>query len=103
MTAQRGDSKKDVFDLDAARASRREAAGEGFTFVFGKESFSCLPAKEWPVTVTAALSEGDLIGALQLILGDQAESFLSHGPTTGDVEDLMTAMASFSGVGTAGN
>ena len=102
MAAQRGDAP---FDLDAARAARREAAGEGFRFKWGKKVYECPPAKEWPMTVTAMLSDGELNGALEAILGGkQYESFMKHEPSMGDIEDLMGALAKFSGVGDgAGN
>ena len=102
MAAQRGDAP---FDLDAARAARREAAGEGFRFKWGKKVYECPPAKEWPMTVTALLSEGELNGALESILGSkQYESFMKNEPSMGDVEDLMGALAKFSGIGDgAGN
>jgi hypothetical protein len=100
MTAKRGDA---VFDLDAASAARREAAGEGFKFTWHGEEFSCLSAKEWPITVMADMSKGDLVAGLYGILGDeQGEKFLAGNPTNGDLEDLMTAVAQFSGVNTLG-
>jgi hypothetical protein len=100
MTANGGTTtKKKPFDLDAAAAARREAAGAGFTFTFKGAEFSCLSPKEWPITVTAMLSEGDLIGALIGILGDtQGEVFLAGKPTMGDVETLMTQVAQSAGV-----
>lgn len=86
-----------VFDLDAAAASRREAAGEPFRFVFGGQEFTCLPAKEWPVAVTALLTS-DLVGAVKAILGpEQADDFMAMNPTFGDIEDLMTALSAYSG------
>lgn len=102
MTAQRGDAP---FDLDAARAARQEAAGEGFKFKWGKKDYECPPAKEWPVTVTALFSEGKLTDALEAILGPkQFESFMKLQPSMGDLEDLMGALAKFSGIGSdAGN
>lgn len=101
MSANGGTTtKKDKpFDLDAVAAARREAAGEGFTFTFKGATFACLPAKEWPITVSALLTKGDLIGALTDIMGaDQAEVFLAGKPTMGDVETLMTQIAEFQGV-----
>jgi hypothetical protein len=96
-------TKKKPFDLDAAAAARREAEGEGFTFVFKGATFTCLPSKEWPISVSGRLTSGDLIGALSAILGpDQAEVFLAGEPTMGDVETLMTEIASNSGVETLG-
>ena len=87
-----------VFDLDAAAAARREAAGEPFTFTWHGDEFACLPAKEWPITVAAMLTT-DMPEAVRLILGggDQADAFMAHNPTMGDIEDLMTALAEYSG------
>lgn len=95
MTANGGTT----FDLDAAGAARREAAGEGFKFIWKKKPYVCLPPKEWPITVTSSLSEGDLVGAISEILGEkQAVPFLKGNPTTGDVEALMEAIAKHTGV-----
>jgi hypothetical protein len=107
VTAQR-ESKpglravKATFDLDAARAARREAETETFTFKWDGAVYSCLPAKEWPITVTARLAEGDLVSAIQLILGEDAEAFLATNPSVGDVESLMDALATFAGFNNAG-
>ena len=101
MTAKRESS---VFDLDAARAARQEAVGEGFQFKFGGKTYTCVPAKEWPIQVMSTLSTGDLVGALTLILGEkQSEDFLENKPTNGDVEALMEALSADVGVGSLGN
>ena len=103
MTANGGTTTKKPFDLDAAAAAAREAAGEGFQFTFRKQSYNCLPAKLWPITVSGLLTRGDLVGALMDILGpEQGEKFLAAKPTMGEVEALMTAIAEFSGVGGLG-
>ena len=62
MTAERGEAP---FDLDAARAARREAQGVGFKFMWGKKAYECPPAKEWPMAVTGLLSEGKLMEAVE--------------------------------------
>jgi hypothetical protein len=99
MTANGGNTRNKVFDLDAARAARREAEGEGFRFVWNGVDFVCAPAKEWPIAVNGALSNGDIEGALLGILGDeQGPVFLAGKPTMGDVETLMTEIAKYSGV-----
>ena len=94
---------KAAFDLDAAAAARREAAGEPFTFTFHGSKFTCLPAREWPITVTTKLAE-DMPGAVRLILGGgpEADDFMSLNPTMGDIEDLLAALASYSGLGDLG-
>jgi hypothetical protein len=97
MTAERGDAP---FDLDAARAARREAQGVGFKFMWGKKAYECPPAKEWPMAVTGLLSEGKLMEAVEGILGPkQFATFMKGNPSMGDLEDLMSALAKFSGVG----
>lgn len=94
---------KKPFDLDAAAAARREAAGEGFVFTFKDTTFTCLPPSEWPITVSLALSKGDLITALSDVLGqEQADVFLAGKPTMGDVEALMTQIADNAGAGDVG-
>ena len=94
---------KKPFDLDAAGAARREAAGEGFSFSFKGATFTCLPSTEWPITVSLALTKGDLITALSDVLGEeQAEVFLAGKPTMGDVETLMTQIAEHGGAGDVG-
>ena len=91
--------------MDAARAARREAQGDGFKFKWGGKAYECPPAREWPMTVTGLLSEGKLADALEEILGSkQYATFMAKSPSMGDVEDLMGALAKFSGVGDdAGN
>ncbi len=101
MTAKRGDAP---FDLDAARAARQEAAGEGFKFTWGGKPYECPAAEDWPLAVQSSLSEGDLLGALRNLLGDkQMNEFEAGKPTMGDVKDLFDAIAKFSGVGDSGN
>lgn len=92
-----------AFDLDAAAAARREAAGEPFTFTYGGHKFKCLPAKEWPIQVTALLAT-NMPEAVRLILGGgkQADAFMALNPTLGDVEDLLAALAEWSGIGDLG-
>ena len=89
------------FDLDAARAARTEALGEPFTFTSYGQTFTAPSPKQWPIQVTAALSNGDLTGALEMLLGpDQSAAFLAAGPVTmGDIEALFTAIAKWAGVG----
>lgn len=94
-----------VFDLDAERAARVEAMGEPFTFVSHGATYTMPSPKQWPVQVTGMLSDGDLPGALRLLLGpDQADAFLNGGPITmGDLEALFGAVAKWSGLDSLGN
>jgi len=86
-------SGEPIFDADAARAARLEAAGDPFTFHWDGATFTALPAKEWPIAVTGMLAEGRLVDALRLILGDDFDPYMRGNPTMGDVEALMGAMA----------
>lgn len=94
---------KAAFDLDAAAAARREAAGEPFTFTFHGKTFKCLPAREWPIQVTAMLGT-DMPEAVRLILGGGADgdAFMALNPTMGDIEDLLGALAEWSGMSNLG-
>lgn len=94
---------KAAFDLDAAAAARREAAGEPFTFTWHGSEYTCLPAKEWPITVAAMLGT-DMPEAVRLILGggEDADAFLATNPSLGDIEALMTALSEFTGTGSLG-
>lgn len=78
------------FDLDAARARRKEAAGDGVPFIFGGETFHIPPGTEWGLDIPMKAADGDLLGVFRDLLGDeQFERFVSHGPTVGDVETLF--------------
>jgi len=101
MPAKRGDAP---FDLDAARAARQEAAQDGFKFTWGGKPYECPAADEWPLSVQMELSSGNLVGALEQLLGDkQMKTFLQGNPTMGDVKDFFDALSAFSGVGDTGN
>jgi hypothetical protein len=91
-----------VFDLDAARAQRREASGQGSEFTFGGSTFTVPPSSEWPISVRDQLSSGEVASAMQGILGDQWAEFDKLGPTIGDVSDLLDWVASENGMGSAG-
>lgn len=91
-----------VFDLDAAAAARREAAGEPFRFVWQGEEYAMLPATEWPVTISDRMAKGEMTDAVRLLLAADADRFLATDPTMGDIKDLMEAVAKFSGLGSLG-
>jgi len=90
------------FDLDQARAIRRDREGAQFRFTFNAGEFVCLPMKEWPITLTETAAEGKLLDVMDRVLGDQFDRFMEGDPSMGDVKDLIDAMGKFSGVGTAG-
>lgn len=87
-----------VFDLDAARAARREAVGASFPFTFGGTAFTLPPAKEWPVEATDMLAVGQIGPALKLLMGDQWSVFSSLGATVGDLTDLFKALSAWQGL-----
>ena len=91
------------FDLDAARAQRREAAGEPATFTFGGEQYHVPPSSEWPLGVRDLLVGGDLQGAMRELLNGQWERFHAAGPTMGDVGDLHDWISESNGMRSAGN
>ena len=91
-----------TFDLDAARAQRREAAGDPSEFVFGGDTFTVPPSSEWPISVRDSLTGGDVVAAMKEILGEQWETFSGHGPTIGDVTALLDWVAGENGMGSSG-
>lgn len=93
-----------VIDLDAARAQRKEAQGEGFDVQFGGESFTFPNVKEWPIEITETLATGDMVAALRHLLSStDVERFLAHKPSIGDLNDLFDGLGKASGVGGLGN
>lgn len=92
-----------AFDLDAARAARREANGEhGFAFIWNGVEYQAPASKDWPVEAVSKISDGELVDSLRLILTDKVYDQLD-GLTIGDVEALLDAMATHEGTETLGN
>lgn len=88
-----------AFDLDAARAARREAVGEPFPFTFGGENFTLPPSKEWPLEATDFLADGHIGPAMKVLLGDrQWATFSALGATVGDLKDLFSALSNWTGL-----
>ena len=88
------------FDLDQARAIRRDREGTSFNFLFGGEEYTCLTIKEWSLAVTELIALGKMNDAMRLILGDdQYDRFEAGGASIGDIEELVEALGKFSGVG----
>ena len=87
------------FDLDQARAIRRDREGTRFEFTFAGEAYSCLPIREWPLSTSGLLAEGKMTEALRDILGPDYDRFEEAGATLADVEALVEALGEFSGVG----
>jgi hypothetical protein len=92
-----------VIDLDAAKAARREAAGEAPTLTFGGEAFS-LPV-ELPFEVghrllslleniaggTTAVFD-DVEAILRPLFAERYEAFMAHGPSMADIMALLTGL-----------
>lgn len=103
MTARKPTARKPqpvpgAFDLDAARAARREAVGESFPFTFGGVGFTLPPSKEWPLEATDLLADGQIGGAMKVLLGDQWATFSAQGATVGDLKDLFSALSAWTGL-----
>ena len=88
-------------DLDAAKAARREARGEGPTVVFGAQEFT-LDA-EIPFEVTEHLAEGRVSEAVALLLGDSHEAFMASKPSVEDLMMLFEQLTTAYGLETLGN
>lgn len=89
-----------TFNADAARAARREALAEPFTFTWTGRRFTLPPAREWPLQVMALLAKPDIVGAMQVLLGDQWDAYAAGDPTLADVEAIMEAVGQWQGAGT---
>jgi len=93
-----------VIDLDARRAQRAEAESEDFSVRIGGEDFTFPNVREWPVEITERLSNGDLTGAIRLLLPEADHSrFFATRPTMGDLSDLFDSLGQSAGVGGLGN
>lgn len=88
-------------DLDAAKAARREARGEGPTVVFAGEEFTL--ESEVPFAATEHLAEGRVSEAVKLLLGDRHEQFMALGPSVEDLMTLFEQMTTVYGLETLGN
>jgi hypothetical protein len=93
-----------ALNLDAARAQRAEARKETYRIQFGNELFDFPGVQDWPIELTSVLQSGDMVAAIKLMLPDEdAERFLAHKPTLGDMNELFEALGKASGVGGLGN
>lgn len=80
-------------DLDAIRAAREASGLEPIPLRFGGDDFEIPNYQLWPAEAQEALLGGDLTAAFRLILGPaQFEKLWAHGPTIGDLNDLMDAL-----------
>lgn len=88
-------------DLDAAKAARREARGEGPTVVFGGKDFQLAP--EVPFEATEHLAAGRVIDAVHLLLGDSHDEFMAFKPSVEDLMTLFEQMTTAYGLESVGN
>lgn len=97
-----------MIDLDAARAARREAAGEGPEVVFKGERFTLAPEIPFRVAenvsnMARAAAEGDqsssaaaVIEVLRSLFGEQWDRFEALNPSVADIQILLEeAMKSY--------
>jgi len=93
-----------TFDLDAARARRREAAKNTVLyFTFGGEKFECVPADEWGFDVAENLVNGQITTAIRGILGEnEYDRFAALKPSMGDINDLIEWLGN-QATGSSGN
>jgi hypothetical protein len=86
-----------AIDLDAARAARREAKGEGPRVIFGGISYELSP--ELPFGVLEAMRElmsddnekapGALVDLTRALLGEHYDAFKATQPTVDDLNELI--------------
>lgn len=75
-----------VIDLDQARAARAEATQEPVTMRLAGEDFT-LPA-EMPIAFALYANDGQMLKAVEALLGDQLDAFLKLQPSIADFEAL---------------
>lgn len=95
--------QRTVFDVDAARAARAEAAAEPFLFSLGGQEFEIPPAAEWPIMAVQLMAEGKLQEAMEELLGPvQSVAFRQVGARIADVTAVMEAVSSWQGFDSLG-
>jgi len=93
-----------MIDLDAARAARREAKGDGPVIRFNEKDFN-LPAEVsfGVVDAAAKLSESAdpsaVLVVVRAIMGDAYESFMAENPSVDDLEVLIGGALDAYGLG----
>src|SRR6187551_2728828 len=87
-----------TFDLDAARAARREAVKEPHTFKLGGHTYK-LPI-EYPMKAAVLFGTGDLDGAMKLLLEpkDFRRFQAIDDMSVDDFRELLTGIASLYGL-----
>lgn len=101
---QDGGLVRRLIDIDARRAQRAEAQAELTTVLLGGEEFDFPVVNDWPVAILDLLRNGDLIGAIRLLLDEgDLTRFLATRPTMADLSDLFEGLGSNAGIGGLGN
>lgn len=90
--------RKQVIDLDKARAARAEVERRPVELKIGGETFE-LPA-EIPADYSLLLAVGDVRGALEALLNSKSEAFfgVSPPPSVQDLNELIDQIDSAYGV-----
>jgi hypothetical protein len=90
-----------AFNVNAARAQRREAAG-GTTWEFSIDGGIYTLPRELPHTTVKALAktdDNDIETMMRLLLGDaQYDRFATHDLTLQDIEAILTAYGKQTGL-----
>jgi len=94
--AAAGAATKRVVDLNAARAARMETEQEPVTILIADAEFT-LPV-ELPADYALLAMGGDLRGAVQALLGDDADRFFETRPSLPDLEALIEGVNGAYGV-----
>jgi hypothetical protein len=106
MTAVLNGKVKVDLDLNAAKAAAEaEANHTPFRFAYGPDdqTFTIPPMVDWPMSVEVRLADGQLSGALSVLLGEQMEAFMACEPTFGDLQLLLEQVGTWAGVAGLGN
>lgn len=101
MTRAASNGQPERFDLDAAaKAAAAESAPVPFAFTFKGEDYEVPHAMSWPLEAQRRISQGDLDGALPMLLGtEQLDRLTAAGITMGELTLLFEAIGQDAGVG----
>lgn len=83
-------------NLDKARQARAESIGDPITVHFGGRDFTLPP--EMPFRFADEGNSGNLRGAIEELLGDEAEQFFALDPSLPDIAELIQQASEAYGV-----
>ena len=95
-----------IFNLNRAReAAAAEATEKPWLFEFNDHLYELLPAKQWPLSVSAKLADGRIDEAMALLLvgENNFDRLAEDGAVMGDLELIMEAYAADAGLENSGN